>query len=448
MAGGRGGRVLTEEQADLFDGSVAALAEDAFCLLERLVSVPSTLGYEEPAQAIVAEELERLGFVVSGVQVPDSIGGHPAAGVPQVSYDGRRDVLGRWLEGKPALLFNGHIDVVPVDEAAWRGDPYRPRRVDGWLVGRGSGDMKGGIAMALLALRALSVAVPSALDVPLAFLSVVEEECTGNGTLAAVLEGVTAEAVVLPEPSDLGALLAGIGVLWVDVELMGAGGHAHVADELATPVSVLGRLVSAFEQMARSWSAEVPDTDFGPEQPYTVNVGTIRCGEWRSSVASRARLGVRFGYPRSWTATEALQRVVEVTRRFASGARDSGAGSGIEVRARSSGFRAEGYGLEPDHWLVELLGQCHRSAHGQPLRRFGLNSTTDARFYLNQAKVPALCYGPVARNLHGAEEAVDLSSVVAGARTLGRLIARAGELGDSAAQSAVLSGLPVAEAAG
>lgn len=411
---------LDGDAAKRFDERVDALAEDAFAFLERLVAAPSTLGREERAQEVLAEELDRLGFAVSSVSVPDAIAQHPAAGLPQIAYDGRRDVLGRWQGDRPVLLFNGHMDVVPADATAWGADPYVPVRRDGWLVGRGAGDMKGGFAMVVLALRALAEAAPQALEVPLGFLSVIEEECTGNGTLAAVLEGISADAVVLPEPSDLGALLAGIGVVWVDVEIVGAGGHAHAADRLLTPVGALGRLIEAFEELGRTWSAECPDAAFaGVDQPYTVNVGTIESGDWRSSVAPRARLGVRFGHPRAWRATDVVERVTATARQCL--ANEDGAA--LRVSVQPSGFRAEGYALAPDHELVEMLARCHEAAHGTSLRRFGLNSTTDARYYINQLGVPALCYGPVARNMHGVDEGVELSSVVAGARTIGRLVA-------------------------
>ena len=417
------GNPLEGQAAERFDERVDALAEDAFSFLERLVAAPSTLGREELAQEVLADELERLGFDVSSVSVPERVADHPASGIPQLAYDGRRDVLGRWRGEQPVLLFNGHIDVVPADSTSWSADPFRPRRADGWLVGRGAGDMKGGFAMVLLALAALAEAAPETLEVPLGFLSVIEEECTGNGTLAAVLEGISADAVLLPEPSDLGALLAGIGVVWLDVEIIGAGGHAHAADSLLTPVGALGRLVGALGELGRTWSIESPDPTFADlDQAYTVNVGRVDCGDWRSNVASRARLGVRFGHPRSWGAADVLERVSATVRECL--AEESG--SALRVSVRESGFRAEGYALAADHDFVELVAESHEAALGTPLQRFALNSTTDARYYLNQAKIPALCYGPVVRNMHGADEAVELASIVKGARTIGRLVDRVG----------------------
>ena len=68
------------------------------------------------------------------------------------------------------------------------------------------------------------------------------------------------------------------------------------------------------------------------------------------------------------------------------------------------------------------MADAHEQAHGSRPRTLVGNATTDARVYLNQFGVPALCYGPRARNIHGRDEAVELQSIVDGARTLARFI--------------------------
>jgi acetylornithine deacetylase len=90
---------------------------------------------------------------------------------------------------------------------------------------------------------------------------------------------------------------------------------------------------------------------------------------------------------------------------------------------RPAGFQAEGYLIDEHHPLVIALAAAHQDAHGEPPRRKVMGSTTDARYYLNQFGVPALAYGPRARNIHGTDEAVDLASIVSGARTMARFIA-------------------------
>jgi len=163
------------------------------------------VGREHEAQGVVEQELKRLGFEVERLPIPDGIATDPLAGVPQLSYDGRFDVIGRSAAGQgPSLLLNGHIDVVPAEQPdRWASPPFEPRRDGDRLYGRGAGDMKGGLAMAVLALDALRATAPDAIAGPLTFVSVIEEECTGNGTLAAARAGVLADAVILPEPTGL-----------------------------------------------------------------------------------------------------------------------------------------------------------------------------------------------------------------------------------------------------
>jgi acetylornithine deacetylase len=156
-------------------------AEAAFSFLERLVAERSTVGQERGAQELVAGELARLGFGVRRLEIPAETGSRAPGGVAQAAYHGRSNVLGLINPGmSPSLMLNGHIDVVPADDAVWASDPFTPVRSDGWLSGRGAGDMKAGFAMGLLAVQALRAALPDALSGELAFLSVLEEECTGE----------------------------------------------------------------------------------------------------------------------------------------------------------------------------------------------------------------------------------------------------------------------------
>ena len=190
---------------DRLDAEITERAEAAFSFLERLVAAPSTVGNEHEAQVIVEHELKRLGFEVERLSIPEGIGDDPLAGVPQTSYEGRHDVVGRFGNGDgPSLLLNGHVDVVPAEQPdLWTSSPFEPRRDGDRLFGRGAGDMKGGFAMAMLAVDALTAADPGAIAGSLLFASVIEEECTGNGTLAAARAGVLADAVILPEPTGL-----------------------------------------------------------------------------------------------------------------------------------------------------------------------------------------------------------------------------------------------------
>ncbi|MEO8476342.1 MAG: ArgE/DapE family deacylase [Actinomycetota bacterium] len=404
------------------DGAIESRAPSAFGFLKRLVAAPSTVGNEGGAQEVVAAELGKLGFEIERLPIPEAIADDPLAGVPLASYEGRYDVVGRVgpVEG-PSLLIDGHVDVVPAGEPdLWFTPPFVPRRRRGRLYGRGAGDMKGGFAMATLAIEALMAEAPESIDGPLTFLSAIEEECTGNGTLAAARAGVTADAVILPEPTDLQLLLAGVGILWLDLTVHGRAAHAESADRSVNPVDATLGLLPAIRAFERAMNEDIEPSMAGVTHPYNVNLGQISAGDWGSSVPARARVRVRIGHPTAWSAEEA-------ERRFSDAIATAAAADPWMRRHRPDidrvGFRAQGYSIDPDHPLVRRLADAHEDAHGDRPASVAMGSTTDARIFLRGFDVPAVCYGPVAHEIHGINESVELDSIVDGAKTLVRFVA-------------------------
>jgi acetylornithine deacetylase len=386
------------------DAAIERLAPRAFAFLERLVAEPSTVGHEAGAQRVLAAELDRLGFEVRELAVPETIGEAGGAGVPQQSYAGRPLVVGtRPGEGR-SLLLNGHVDVVPAgDPERWTTPPFTPVTADGWMHGRGAGDMKSGFAMVALAVEALLETSPDALPGPLSVVGVIEEECTGNGTLAAARAGVLADAVVLPECTGLELLLGGAGISWFEVTVEARARHAADASGGDNPIEAALRLIEPLRGLER----EINQTHPAPA-PYALNIGTMRAGHWASSAPESATFEARLAFPHGWTPDQAEARVREAL---------DGAAA-----VRFHGFRAQPHVLDPAHSLVTAVADAHEQAHGVRPRTLVGNATTDARVYLNQFGVPALCYGPRARNIHGRDEAVELQSIVDGARTLARFI--------------------------
>ena len=394
------------------DRAVDERAERAFAFLEELVREPSVPGAEQGAEDILAAELDRIGMAVDRVPFPDEIELDPCAGVGPGAYAGRTIVVGRLgRDGGRRLLLNGHLDVVPAgDERLWSSPPFAPHVRDGWMTGRGAGDMKSGLAMATLAVEALLAAAPDR-EPPVTLVGAVEEEQSGNGTLASIRAGVVGDAAVLLEPTDLRLLVAGIGVLWFEVEVFSEAGHALGAGP------AMGALTVALHVIEELRRVESELNMLGGRERHALNIGTFTAGEWQSSIPGSARIGCRLGFPRGMAVDEAMRRVRVAVERAAGGEPACAA-----PRVHFNGFRAEGYELPADDPLVAAVGAAHRAAHGRTPAVVTTAGTTDARFYRNQLGIPALCYGPRVENMHAADERVELQSIVAGARTLARFL--------------------------
>jgi acetylornithine deacetylase len=139
--------------------AVAARRDELIGFCQRLIQAPSLPDQEQAAQEIVAEQLRALGLQVEILPVRfDRLRGHPAFGDDGFSSDGRIDVIGRWhgTGGGRSLILNGHVDVVsPGDPALWDDSPWSGTLRDGRLWGRGSCDMKSGLASGIFALVVL-----------------------------------------------------------------------------------------------------------------------------------------------------------------------------------------------------------------------------------------------------------------------------------------------------
>lgn len=410
---------------DDLDRAINAHREAMFGFLEDLVRAPSPVGSEQAAMEVFARWAEALGLDVQRLPFPNTKVEDPRAGVTPTAdllTPNRYQVLATTPgKGELTLLLNGHMDVVPADSPElWTTPPFEPSRRDGRLYGRGAMDMKSGFAVGMLALKGLSDVAPDLFaEKRLGFVAVVEEECTGNGTLLSVADhGVTAREVVVLEPTDLGLLLGGVGILWVDIKIATEAGHAYSA--AAVNAIELGmRLVAGLRRWADDLHQTNPEPNIGAnERAYNINLGKVAAGDWTSSAPASATFSIRIGFPRGWAPEEAEARVRAAISDMAEADPDFTS----EPIVTLSGFRAKGHFIERDAALVRDLAQAHAEAHGAPPAAFMLGSTSDARVYLEDFGIPAVCYGAKGANLHGVDEYVELQSIVDAARTLARFL--------------------------
>ena len=293
------------------------------------------------ALEVLARRFTASGFEVDRVAIPPDIGSDPVAGVPQLAYEGRYDVIARRpaSDGGPSLLFNGHIDVVPpgdldaveraaVPTGAARRLAVRPRRR------RHEGRLRHGLAGA----RRRAGGRPGADHAATSrVLAVIEEECTGNGTLAACRAGHLADAVVLLEPT--GPRPARRRHRRVVVRARRAGQRRPRPGRRPRRQRLRRRRRARRRTRASSNGDSTPTStttsSSTSSHPYNFNVGELSVGDWQSSVPSRATLGVRFGFPRAWTVDEAIACVRSGRRRDRRGV-PGAAGAAADACARTA----------------------------------------------------------------------------------------------------------------
>jgi acetylornithine deacetylase len=201
--------------------------------------------------------------------------------------------------GGRSLMFNGHLDVVPPgDLDAWTDDPFSGRLVDGHVYGRGACDMKGGVVSALHALLALR---ESSLRGDVLFAAVVGEEDGGLGTYALLDRGWRADACVITEPTNLDLLVANGGALTFRLRVPGRASHASTRTAGVSAVEKFQPVFTALRALEAERNATVDPVMARWDVAYPLEVGTVRAGDWSSSVPdlliAEGRYGVALDEP-------------------------------------------------------------------------------------------------------------------------------------------------------
>jgi acetylornithine deacetylase len=266
-------------------------------LTSELVAEPSLSGAESPGQRLVARQLAEAGMSVETWEADvAALRDHPWFSA-EVERDELLGVVGRSGRGRgPTLLIDGHVDVVPSGaEAAWTHPPFSPTRSDGRLYGRGTCDMKGGLAAAVHAVEALHAAGVT-LDGEVAIASVAGEEDGGSGTLALLEHGVTADACIIPEPTELDVVPAVAGALSWRITVPGRAAHGCLREEGVSAIEAFHAVHRAVLDLEERRNAARADALFGwLERPFAICGGRISGGDWPSSEADWVTWEGRYG---------------------------------------------------------------------------------------------------------------------------------------------------------
>ena len=357
-------------------------------LLRQLVSidsvnpslVPGGRGEGEIAAA-VARHMRGLGLQVHVEEVET----------------GRPNVIGV-LEGPvpgPTLMLCGHVDTVGVEGMS---APFAPLERDGRLYGRGSQDMKSGVAAMIDSVR---VAVSGGFARGrIVVAAVIDEEYASIGADALVTRW-KADLAVVTEPTDLKIGVAHKGFAWLDVETRGRAAHGSRPRDGRDAIVRMGRVLQRLEALDRELQSRPPHPLMGTA---SLHASIINGGRELSSYPDRCLLQMERRTVAGETGDDARREVAGILELLAREDRD------FEADARLT-FARPAYEIPAGHPLPGLIASALASS-GLPAETVGMGFWTDAAV-LGSAGIPTVVFGPGGAGLHGQEEYVIVAEVIA-----------------------------------
>lgn len=398
---------------------VEAQRDEIISLTMDLIAAPSTIEHQAGAVELMEERLTALGYPPRRVPVATGQAAERPGFAPVPwSYAGADNLVALRSadgEGGRSALFNGHLDVVSAEPiASWSRDPFQPYIKDGWLYGRGSGDMKAGVAAMIYALNSVDAA-GFGLNAPVTLETVVDEECCGNGALSCRYAGYDADAVLIPEPFGPTILTAQVGVVWFRIDIEGKPVHVLEAPAGTNAIEKSFPLIQALRGLEAELNEEnVPEAYQDVPHPLNLNIGIFQAGDWPSTVPAAAEIHARLSYFPGTSFAEVAQRIEQAVSTAAAAddwLRD------YPPRVSFYGFRSDGHLLPATTPALKTLSNCHQQLTGEPAQPYIATCTTDLRAFHHFGRSQHTCFGPVAHSIHGVDECVNLDSVLHTART-------------------------------
>jgi len=383
----------TKRLADYVDGGSAS---ELLGKMIRAASVNPPGGERECAR-VVYDKLSGLGIDTELVE----------------KVPGRTNVVAKikGKKGKPTLLYNGHIDVVPPGNG-WKRDPFGAEVVDGVMYGRGTADMKSGVASMVAAIEAI-VKSGMSLCGDLILTAVADEE-TGSvhGTRYLIEKGLRADMAVVSEPTDLRVEIAEKGILWAEVTTQGRGSHAS---RPGLGVNAIDGMVEVIEEL-REVHLEGKKELFDVPEP-VMSVTTIKGGTKINVIPDQCSIEIDRRLLPGESPEKALRDINDAI---------------VRAKTRDTQLRASIRVLEEwppmetpiEEPIVKRLVEASRSVTGREPSIGGKAAGTDAAWLVRDAGIPTALFGPGDPKLsHTPDEHVELGKVAVAGRVLAELMA-------------------------
>jgi acetylornithine deacetylase len=375
-------------------------------------------GFEADAQVFINEECRKLGFETD-IFVPDEVEGiaaHPSWLTGRNYPAGRVDVVARWKgTGKgSSLLLSGHVDVAPFEPDHWSVTrPYEPVVKKECLYGRGSADMKGGLAAAFWSLKILKE-LGFEPEGDILFESLVDEEFAGgNGTLAARLKGYNADLAVLMEPTRMEVCPASLGAFLGDLILSGRAGVPYMGNEIPNPIYGASRAIRLFHEWEERWRMQNSHPLF-KEPGKELNV-LLWCID-----SKRTEEFTQMGSPLitkiSWIVWCYPGMTEEEFYRQFRTFWEEHAGSDPDLKPFKLDIKPDYHFVRPwetdvNHPAVQEVQGAYREYLGKEPTVGGAPFSCDFALYGDTGRMPCVILGPRGDNLHAPDEWVMLEDI-------------------------------------
>lgn len=310
----------------------------------------------------------------------------------------------RGTGGGRSLMFNGHMDVVGVENMTHA--PFDAFTRGGRVYGRGASDMKGGVA----AMCAAAARVKGALKGDLIVACVADEEWRSLGTSALIAARVRADAAIVTEPTGLAVMPAHKGFAWLQITTKGRAAHGSRWDLGVDAIRHAGLILAELHRL---------DAETLPKKKHqllgrpSLHAGEIAGGLGLSTYPDRCMLKVERRTIPGESIDDVRREMDEICARL----RDKVAGFDADVEVLFSQPPSD---VDPDAPVCRALANALR-AHALEPAVAGMSAWTDAAL-LNQAGIPAVCFGPGDMGLaHAAEEYIETREVELAAEVLASL---------------------------
>jgi acetylornithine deacetylase len=394
--------------------------EEIIGFLREIVSFQSVTGDEEEIQTFIASTLRKMGLQVD-VWEPDheELRKHPAYLPSERGYKNRPNVVAiyKGVGGGKSLLLNGHVDVIPSGPIdTWEHPPWAGEVQGDRLYGRGASDMKSGLAAMTMALEALlQTGIKLKGDVILEYT--MDEEATGNGTLACVIKGYKADAGICCETSSLHIQPACIGRIWFEILVRGKPAGIQRRWEGVNAIEKGYAVVQAVSNLEKIRIDALSHPLYPDKQgSLPCMVGVFQSGSFPSAFPDTCLLK---GSIAALPGEDTSQVKADFVNHLLTFSKTDPWLKDHLPEVRFTGYCGEPAEISPDHPIVGKIKQKYKEVTGQEPKITGRQGAADIRYLIKYGNTPTVIFGPgLTEQMHANNEWVSINDLVTATKIL------------------------------